>query len=83
MLLPQEMLGHQVMSPALKEREASEHPPTADVDVHRRQPPDEESSEIRWSSTMKATIDEHARPKLDSLWDFQPVEIAEVWNDIV
>jgi hypothetical protein len=42
--LPPEMLGHQVMSGALKEREASEHPPTIDVDVRFHQPPDEESA---------------------------------------
>jgi hypothetical protein len=40
--LPPEMLGHRVMSGALKEREASEHPPTVDVGVRRHQPSDEE-----------------------------------------
>jgi hypothetical protein len=37
------MLGHQLMSGALKEREAPEHPQTVYVNVRRHQPPDKKS----------------------------------------
>jgi hypothetical protein len=72
------------MSGALKEREASEHPPTVDIDICQHQPPYEyRVGEICWSSIMKAVMGEHAQPKLDYLWDCQPVEITEVWSDMV
>jgi hypothetical protein len=45
------------------------------VDISRQM---KRVGEIRWSSTVKATIDEHAQPKLVSLRDFQPVEITDV-----
>jgi hypothetical protein len=50
------------------------------VDISRQM---KRVGEIRWSSTMKAAIDEHAEPKLDSLRDFQPMEITEIWSDKV